>query len=393
MNFIKKHKKMLTATLAAAVISFSGYIVIANTPFEVTLTIDGVTETIKTNETTLNQILLNKGYKVYDLKSDVSLDTLIEKNQKIIINTKKDVTFNNKGKTLTVSTYSTTVSDFLKEYGIKPDTEDFISPSLDANIKNGDIISYDDINIENYTKNIELEYKTIDENSFNVKFGETEIKTSGENGTKVEQYTKITKNGVVVSDRLTNSKVIKEPIDEIKLVGTKEIVEENIKKETIKRKNSSLYKGETKTIQEGKNGLIEYVYENDGNERKLVNKEVKTEAVTKIIEYGTKPRPASTGGSTVSKYSLSNLRYNGIIHWNGLKFTYYSQSILPGRGLRIPGRHVNGGGFVADENGYIVVSHRSASKGTVINTPFGYKAKVYDRCGNCASNHYDVYTK
>lgn len=393
MNFMKKHRKVFVAALTAAVISVSGYMVTANTPFEITLTIDGVTETIKTNKTTLNQILLNKGYKIEDLKSDVSLHTQIEENKEFNIKTKKDVTFNNKGETLTVSTYSVKVKDFLKEYGIEPDTDDFISPSVDTNIKNGDNISYDDIKIENYAKNIELEYSTIEENSFDVKFGETEIKTAGENGAKIEQYTKITKNGNIVSDRLTNSTIVKEPVNEVKLIGTKEVVEEKVEKETIKKENSSLYKGQTKIIQKGNNGLIEYIYENVGNERKLISKEIKTEAVAKIVEYGTKSRPASKGGSTVSKYSLNNLRYRGIIRWNGLKFTYYSQSVLSGNGLRIPGRHVNSGGFVADGNGYIVVAHSSASKGTVINTPFGYKAKVYDRCGNCASNHYDVYTK
>ena len=89
-------------------------------------------------------------------------------------------------------------------------------------------------------------------------------------------------------------------------------------------------------------------------------------------------------------YSLRDLQFHGVINWNGYKFTYYSQSVLPGGGLRIPGRHVNADGYVADKDGYIVLAN-DAPKGTVIPTPFGYMGKVYDR--GTYGNHFDVYTK
>lgn len=89
------------------------------------------------------------------------------------------------------------------------------------------------------------------------------------------------------------------------------------------------------------------------------------------------------------EYTLSDLRYHGVIYWGGYKFTYYSQRVLPGGGLKIPGRHVNEAGYVADGDGYIVLAN-DAPKGTIIPTPFGYYGKVYDR--GTYGNHYDVYT-
>ena len=89
-------------------------------------------------------------------------------------------------------------------------------------------------------------------------------------------------------------------------------------------------------------------------------------------------------------YSLRDLQFQGVINWSGYKFTYYSQSVLPGPGLRIPGRHVNEAGYVADGDGYIVLAN-DAPKGTVIPTPFGYMGKVYDR--GTVGNHFDVYTR
>lgn len=78
----------------------------------------------------------------------------------------------------------------------------------------------------------------------------------------------------------------------------------------------------------------------------------------------------------------------GVVNWNGYKFTYYSQSVLPGGGLRIPGRHVDGG-FVKDGDGYIVLAN-SRANGTIIQTPWG-AGKIYDK--GTSGNHIDVYVR
>ena len=113
---------------------------------------------------------------------------------------------------------------------------------------------------------------------------------------------------------------------------------------------------------------------------------------TKPAPTTTVSKPVASTSTSPSLYTLRQFRFKGVIRWNGLKFTYYSQSVLPGNGLRIPGRHVNAGGYVADSNGYIVLAAKG-QRGKVINTPFGYKGKVYDYCAACTLNWYDVYTK
>lgn len=93
-------------------------------------------------------------------------------------------------------------------------------------------------------------------------------------------------------------------------------------------------------------------------------------------------------------YTLSDLQYHGVINWNGNRYTYYSQQVLPGGGLKIPGRHVNAGGFVSDGDGYIVLANDVLDRGTVVDTPFGYYGKIYDRFGTGKpSHHFDVYTQ
>lgn len=102
------------------------------------------------------------------------------------------------------------------------------------------------------------------------------------------------------------------------------------------------------------------------------------------------PTEENTTLRTDALYSLGQFESAGVVNWGGYKFTYYSQSVLPGGGLAIPGRHINEGGYVADADGYIVLAS-SSPNGTVYDTPFGYPGKVYD--SGVSGNHLDVYIR
>lgn len=79
----------------------------------------------------------------------------------------------------------------------------------------------------------------------------------------------------------------------------------------------------------------------------------------------------------------------GVVYYNGHRETYYSQKVLPGGGLNIPGRHVAEDGTIRDADGYICVASSDLAWGTIVETSLG-TGKVYD-CG-CASGTIDVYT-
>ena len=84
-------------------------------------------------------------------------------------------------------------------------------------------------------------------------------------------------------------------------------------------------------------------------------------------------------------------RQQGVIYGDGYRWTWYSEKVLPGNGLDIPGRHSDGN-YVLDENDYIVLASpdlEKLPKGTVIETPFGW-GKVYDHCP--IPGTVDVYT-
>jgi len=91
----------------------------------------------------------------------------------------------------------------------------------------------------------------------------------------------------------------------------------------------------------------------------------------------------SSGGDDVLTKS------KGVNYYNGYKETYYSQRVLPGGGLNIPGRHVASDGTIRDSDGYIVVASSDLAYGTVVQTSLG-SGKVYD--SGCQSGVIDIYT-
>lgn len=90
---------------------------------------------------------------------------------------------------------------------------------------------------------------------------------------------------------------------------------------------------------------------------------------------------------TTNKLTYSN----GVCYYNGHRETFYSQCVLPGGGLSIPGRHVANDGTIRDKDGYIVVAANPSfyARGSRLMISLG-PAKVYD--SGCAYGTIDVYT-
>lgn len=97
---------------------------------------------------------------------------------------------------------------------------------------------------------------------------------------------------------------------------------------------------------------------------------------------------SSSSSSSSTSSSVPNLMSAGVVNWGGYRFTWYSQQILPGGGLNIPGRHVNSSGFVCDGDGYIVAA-TAFGRGTTGNSPWG-AWKSYDT--GVSGNTVDLYT-
>lgn len=92
--------------------------------------------------------------------------------------------------------------------------------------------------------------------------------------------------------------------------------------------------------------------------------------------------PSGSGVLTPSK---------GVNYYNGFRETYYSQKVLPGYGLKIPGRHIASDGTIRDGNGYLcLAAHKDDfARYSIVQTSLG-PGKVYDT--GCAKGTIDIYT-
>ena len=104
-------------------------------------------------------------------------------------------------------------------------------------------------------------------------------------------------------------------------------------------------------------------------------------------EYSGNEDPSTRG--VMPADTIDNLRWQGIPYDDNYTYTYYSQKVLPGGGLDIPGRHVDPDGVIRDADGYICVSSDDHAKYSVIETAYG-TAKVYD--AGSGSGNIDIYT-
>lgn len=89
------------------------------------------------------------------------------------------------------------------------------------------------------------------------------------------------------------------------------------------------------------------------------------------------------------KYSCSRFRKLGRVKYGNYTYTWYSQRVLPGGGLNIPGRHLNEHGLVVDEHEYVVIASDDLSHGTVVDTPIGIQGIVYDE--GSGNGNLDIY--
>lgn len=138
------------------------------------------------------------------------------------------------------------------------------------------------------------------------------------------------------------------------------------------------------------NGIIEELkvlqQEYDAEQQRIKEEEERkareAEKAKKQMEQTQNVQQYPSGGGNI------DLRSAGVVNWGGYRFTWYSQNVLPGGGLNIPGRHVNGAGFVCDGDGYIVAA-TAFGRGTTGNSPWG-AWKSYDT--GVSGNTVDLYT-
>ncbi len=120
-------------------------------------------------------------------------------------------------------TVSCSVKQAIEKSGIEFSEADKVNIPLDDTVKSGDKIVIKRVTNKQITKSETIEFETIKKKTDKLYVGETKVETKGENGKKEYVYEVVYTDGKETDRKLVSETVIKEPVDKVVLVGTKEI--------------------------------------------------------------------------------------------------------------------------------------------------------------------------
>ncbi len=189
---------------------------------QVTFTIDGEQQTVWTTATTVDDALAALGIDLAGAKLSTSRSSSIgRQGLAIIIGTQKTVIIIDEGKKRTITTTGLTLADALAAAKISMDRDDKLSASPTTQLVDGSKFTFIRVDITSKTKKLKVDYSTDRKKSSTLKKGVTKIDTPGVAGIRKVTYRLVRHNGEIVNRTKIKSKLIKKPVTEVILVGTK----------------------------------------------------------------------------------------------------------------------------------------------------------------------------
>jgi uncharacterized protein YabE (DUF348 family) len=196
-----------------------------NTPFPVDVSLNGMLFVASAERETVGEFLAEKnislGEKDYIFPSR---DVKIFPGQNIIIRRALPVAVDVDGKEIKLDTLGTTVRDAILEADVTLSHADKISPGLDSPL-NADLdIVVTRINFEEIAVEESIPFQTVEKEDSTVLWRKKETKQKGEKGIREKTYKITYTNGKETNRTLLGSKITKEPVSQIEVVGTKIVV-------------------------------------------------------------------------------------------------------------------------------------------------------------------------
>lgn len=290
----KPSKKTIIPAVFSLSLFIGGHVVNAKAINTVNLSVDGVTNTyqIANDETTVGDLLDKTGVKVendYTLNKD--LTDKLRNNDEIILNNAKNVTIKSGVDEITTKTYNNTVSEVLDEFDVNVDSDDKVSKNLDELITDNDNITHINVEREKFEETHSVKPSVVYEYSDEVLYGESVVKSEGEDAVYADTYEVVKENGEVVSKNIVKSRQIKLGRDKVVVLGTKKIETREIDFEVNRVNDDSLYEGEEKLARAGEKGVLKIVSKVDeSGKEEVISTEVTKDPVNRIIKVGTKVR-------------------------------------------------------------------------------------------------------
>lgn len=189
---------------------------------KVTLEIDGVKETKWTTKKTVGEFVQSEGI-VLKAEDSITPETTnkIKDNLLVSIGIAFPVTINDGGNAKQVLSTKKTVGEILEQNQITVGEIDRVTPAKTQLISDQTVIDVIRVTKESVIEDQPVAFNTVNQNDSTIYIGAKKVKTKGEKGTVQKTFEVTKENGSIVSKVEQTSVVVKKPIDQIELIGTK----------------------------------------------------------------------------------------------------------------------------------------------------------------------------
>ncbi|WP_304523521.1 resuscitation-promoting factor [Aeromicrobium sp. Leaf350] len=253
----------------------------------VELTVDGKTETIRTFDGTVEEVLEAQGIDLKESdKINVDLTSAPSSDQPVVVEYAKPVTVTVDGASSEQVTYAPTVGDLLDEHGVEPTSDDYVSDKHDKQIprKGLDVVVSSEKNLtvvaDGQTQQLQTAAPTVAEvlDEAEVKLGADDEVTLG-------------KDGYVTPDAV---------LQVVRIQKEQRTEEVDVPFETQVQEDPEAFEGETTVVTPGTPGKATekvdvVIADGQVRDRVVLERTVTTEPVAQVEKHGTKAAPVATG--------------------------------------------------------------------------------------------------
>ncbi|MFP5334090.1 MAG: transglycosylase family protein [Actinomycetes bacterium] len=190
---------------------------------ELTLTVDGETESHWTTALTVGEALEDLDVRTADARLSASRSTgLGREGLDLEVTNPKAVQVLVDGQVLTVESHAATVADVLAEAGVTVAAADVVSVPATTPVVDGLVVSVTRMATDSLVEETAIAFETEKRETDELYEGEKKVEQRGEAGVLTVTYEQVTADGAQVARRKVSEEVTKEPVTQVVLVGTKE---------------------------------------------------------------------------------------------------------------------------------------------------------------------------
>ncbi|WP_394239441.1 ubiquitin-like domain-containing protein [Niallia oryzisoli] len=183
-------------------------------------------KTVWTTAVTVDEFLKEQSIEVNEFDQvKPKSSTILQKGMNVVVNKAFPLTLNDGGVVKDVWSTSTTVADFLHQQGVTLTELDRVEPGLDSAVLENGMVNV--IRVEKVTDVVEepLSFAVVTQKDENLDKGSEKILTPGQEGLVSREYEITKENGQEVSRSVLKETIIKDKVDQVVAVGSKEIVQ------------------------------------------------------------------------------------------------------------------------------------------------------------------------